>query len=42
MLESDDVKHNYAKLAEHLSTAFVNDGSVQIEIMDDGVKTWTI
>lgn len=39
--ESDDIK-DYAELAEYLSTAFVNDGSIQIEITDDGVQTWTI
>lgn len=42
MSESDSRKNNYTKLAKYLSTSFVNDGSVSIEITDDGVKTWTI
>lgn len=42
MSESDSRKNDYTELAKYLSTSFVNDGSVQIEITDDGVKTWTI
>ena len=42
MSESDSRKNDYIELAKYLSTSFVNDGSVQIEITNDGVKTWTI
>ena len=40
--ESDENKNERLKLAKYLSRAFINDGSVSIEITDDGVSTWTI
>ena len=40
--ENASQKEEYMELAEQLSKCFVNDGSVSIEVTDDGVSTWTI
>ena len=40
--ESNENKNKKIELAQYLSKSFVNDGSVSIEIINDGVNVWTI
>lgn len=40
--ENDQQKKELKHIAKYLSTAFINDGSVSIEMHDDAVRVWTI